>query len=256
MRGGSQAHLIRASDGSFYVTKFQNNPQHIRVLASEYLATRLGILLGLPMPEVRIIDVSDWLIANSPELCIEDAGKSRPCASGPQLASRYAADPEQDHIFDYLPEAMLRRIANPQDFHRVLAFDKWTGNSDGRQAVYVKRRAARLYQAIFIDQGYCFNACEWTFPDSPLRGVFARNHVYEHATGWKSFEPTLSRIENIEFSDLAGISGEIPPEWFQHDSQGLALLIQSLHGRRNLVRDLITSFRKSTRNPFPNWTAA
>jgi hypothetical protein len=24
MRGGSQAHLLRASDGSYYVTKFQN----------------------------------------------------------------------------------------------------------------------------------------------------------------------------------------------------------------------------------------
>jgi hypothetical protein len=120
MRGGSQAHLLRASDGQFYVTKFQNNPQHVRVLASEYLATRLGILLGLPMPEVRIIDVSDWLIANSPELCVETAGHSTPCTSGLQFASRYAADPEQDHIFDYLPDAMVRGIANPEDFHRIL----------------------------------------------------------------------------------------------------------------------------------------
>ncbi len=27
MRGGSPSHLMRASDG-YYVTKFQNNPQH------------------------------------------------------------------------------------------------------------------------------------------------------------------------------------------------------------------------------------
>jgi hypothetical protein len=32
-------------------------------------------------------------------------------------------------------------------------------------------------------------------------------------------------------------------------------LIESLHQRRSLVRDLITSFRNSTRKPFPNWTA-
>jgi hypothetical protein len=256
MLGGSQAHLLRASDGKFYVTKFKNNPNHVRVLASEYLATRLGILLGLPMAEVRIMDVSDWLITCSPELCIDNAGKAVPCAAGQQLASRYAADPEQDHIFDYLPETMVRRMANLDDFPRVLAFDKWTGNSDGRQAVYVKHKSARLYRAVFIDQGHCFNAGEWTFIDSPLRGTFSRNYVYEHVTGWNSFEPVLANIDNIQFSDLASIAAEIPPEWYQHDSEGLARLTKALHARRSLVRDLITSFRKSTRSPFPNWTAA
>ncbi len=59
---------------------------------------------------------------------------------------------------------MLNRIANRQDFPRVLAFDKWTGNSDGRQAVFVKQPKERRYRAIFIDQGYCFNAGEWDFP--------------------------------------------------------------------------------------------
>ena len=52
LRGGAQSHLLRASDGTWYVTKFQNNPQHIRVLANEMLATRLGSALGLPMPRV------------------------------------------------------------------------------------------------------------------------------------------------------------------------------------------------------------
>ena len=64
MRGGSQSHLLRASDGGFYVTKFSNNPQHIRVLANEMMASLLGRWLGLPMPEVAVIDVSDWLIAH------------------------------------------------------------------------------------------------------------------------------------------------------------------------------------------------
>ena len=46
MRGGSQAHLMRASDGHYFVVKFQNNPQHIRVLANEIFATRLAQWLG------------------------------------------------------------------------------------------------------------------------------------------------------------------------------------------------------------------
>ncbi len=66
LRGGAQAHLLRASDGACYVTKFQNNPQHIRVLANEMLATNLGLALGLPMPRVEVIEVSDWL-SNTPK---------------------------------------------------------------------------------------------------------------------------------------------------------------------------------------------
>jgi HipA-like protein len=93
MRGGSQAHLLRASDHQFYVSKFTNNPQHIRILANEYLGSRLGKFLGLPMPEVKVIDVSEWLISNSPELKIETGTTFVPCASGLQFGSRYVADP-------------------------------------------------------------------------------------------------------------------------------------------------------------------
>jgi hypothetical protein len=36
LRGGAQAHLLRASDGACYVTKFQNNPQHITSLGFSF----------------------------------------------------------------------------------------------------------------------------------------------------------------------------------------------------------------------------
>lgn len=255
MRGGAQAHLLRASDNHYYVTKFQNNPQAIRILANEYLASKLGRFLGLPMPEVAVLEVSEWLIQNSSDLKIDLGVTSVPCASGLQLGSQYVADPLETAVFDYLPEAMLNRIANWQDFPRVLAFDKWTGNSDGRQAVFVKKPQERRYRAIFIDQGYCFNAGEWNFQDSPLRGAFARNSVYERVTGWNTFEPTLSRIEEIDQTAIWNVAQDIPRQWYERDSEALARLIESLHQRRSLVRDLITSFRNSTRNPFPNWTA-
>lgn len=253
MRGGSQAHLIRASDNNFYVVKFQNNPQHIRMLVSEFLGSRLGTLLGLPMPEVRVIDVSGWLITNTPELRVESVGFSVPCAAGLQLASRYVADIWQDHVFDYMPESMFNRVTNQQDFARVLTFDKWTANCDGRQAVFVKPDAARAYRVVFIDQGHCFNCGEWTFPDLDLHGVYHRNHVYQNVTAWESFEPTLSRLEQLNISELWTIASEIPKDWYQYDSGGLARLIETLHNRRSSVRNLISAFGRDPRNPFPNW---
>ena len=254
MRGGSQSHLLQASDGAYYVTKFQNNPQHVRVLANEMLATNLGQWLGLPMPRVEVMDVSNWLIQHTDDLRVEVGRAVIPCSSGKQLASLYAGDKIEATLFDYLPDAALRNVVNLEDFARVLVLDKWTCNSDGRQAIFKPQTAhSQGYTAIFIDQGFCFNAGEWTFPDSPLHGVYARNRVYEIVIGWETFEPALTRAEQIDISDLSRFAAQIPEEWYEYDVDGLNRLIQTLHRRRSIIRDLITDFRKSNRNPFPNW---
>lgn len=253
MRGGSQAQLLRASDGNFYVTKFQNNPQHTRVLANEMLASRLGQWLGLPVPEVAIIEVSEWLIRNTPELCFESVGHSVQCQRGRHLGSRYAVDPWKGVVFDYLPERWFGKVMNPGDFARMLVLDKWAGNADGRQAIFFKTGRQRKYTAQFIDQGYCFNAGEWTFPDLALHGVYYRNYVYAGVTGWESFEPVLTKAEEVEDLDLWRCAECIPPEWYECDREGLKKLVQTLHERRPKIRDLITAFRDSSRNPFPNW---
>jgi len=81
---------------------------------------------------------------------------------------------------DYLPKELLARVSNVADFARVFVLDKWAYNADGRQAVYARKTPrSRRYSATLIDQGYCFNAVEWTFPDYPLRGVSSNNCVYE-----------------------------------------------------------------------------
>jgi len=61
MRGGAQSHLMYADDGRYYIVKFQNNPQHVRVLANELLANRIAERIGLPVPVTELIEVSPWL---------------------------------------------------------------------------------------------------------------------------------------------------------------------------------------------------
>ncbi len=250
LRGGSQSHLLLASDGHLYVTKFQNNPQHLRVLVNEMFATRLGQRLRLPMPRVAVIEVPDWLIERTPELCHEVAGHKSPCSTGRQLGSRYL-EKKGAPVFDWLPEAALADVKNLRDFARVLVLDKWTCNSDGRQTVFTRSR--RRYAASFIDQGYAFNAGEWTFPDSPLRGTSAWNSVYQQVLGWDSFEPTLTLAEEMPDDTLWGCVRDIPEEWYEHDRDALTRLVEALHRRRKLIRSLIDAFRNSSRNPFPNW---
>jgi hypothetical protein len=255
MRGGAQAHLMRCDDGHFYVVKFQNNPQHLRVLANELLATRLAKLVGLPVPEPAIVSVDEWIVQNTPELSVQLAGKTERCPAGLQFGARYAIDPMEGMIFDYLPETLLDNVRNLNAFAGMLAFDKWTCNSNGRQAVFWKKARERKYTATFIDQGYCFNAGEWNFPDSPLRGVYAYNAVYKDVRGWKSFEPWLSKIESFDEGLLKQSAEDIPTEW-SGDWNAREALLDALYRRRKKVAGLIDEFRASSRSPFPNWVTA
>ncbi len=253
LRGGAQAHLLRASDGCCYVTKFQNNPQHIRVLANEMLATNLGLALSLPMPRVEVIEVSEWLIEHTEDLRISLCGAKIPCRSGKQLGSLYVGCESPAMTLDYLPRELLQGVRNLSDFARVLVLDKWTCNSDGRQVIFSKAPRRQRYTATFIDQGYCFNGSEWSFPDYPLRGVYANNCVYEGVTGWEAFEPALTRAEEMDADTICRCAAEIPEDWYEGDRDSLIRLVEALLHRRGAIRKLITEFRRSSRNPFSNW---
>jgi hypothetical protein len=256
MKGGAQGHLMRCSDGNFYVVKFRNNPQHTRVLANELLATRLAEGAELPVPAAAVVEVEGWLVEHTPELNIQLAGNTIPCQAGLQFGSRYVVSPLEGQVFDYLPLEMLERVRNLETFAGMLAIDKWTGNANGRQAAFWRRMRERKYTVAFIDQGYCFNAGEWTFLDSPMRGVYARNEVYVGVQGWGSFEPWLSRVESMNENIIWAAAGEIPPEWYGSDWGALEDLTRLLVERRTRVRELISAFRASLRNPFPNWREA
>ncbi len=253
MRGGAQSHLMLGEDGNAWVVKFQNNPQHLRVLPNELLATRLAALIGLTVPACDVVEVSPWLIERTPELEMDLGSRREPCHPGLQFGSQLLGGLMPGHVADYLPEPQLAEVRNLSEFAGALALDKWTCNANGRQALFHRKGREKRYTAAFIDQGFCFNAGEWRFIDAPLRGVYARNLVYSEVTGWENFEPWLTRIEELAPEHVWGIVEGVPPEWYEGDVEVLERLIEKLIERRAEVRPLITSFRDSSRQPFPNW---
>jgi hypothetical protein len=253
MRGGAQGQLMLGADGRVYVVKFQNNPQHPRVLANELVASRLARAAGFTVPETELIEVSPWLVENTPELEI-DLGRARErCRPGLQFGSRFVGGLMPGQVVDYLAAGQLAEVKNLGEFAAILALDKWTGNANGRQAVFARKQRERRYRAVFIDFGYCFHAGEWRFEDAPLRGVYYRNEVYRGVTGWESLEPWLSRIESMPEETVWAAAGDVPPEWYGGDPGELERLIERLIARRSRVRALIEDFRNSDRQPFPNW---
>ncbi|MBS1806355.1 MAG: phosphatidylinositol kinase [Acidobacteria bacterium] len=253
MRGGAQGQLMLGSDGHPYVVKFQNNPQHMRVLANEYLASKLALAAGLTVPDVDIVEVGEWLVENTPDLEMDLGRSHERCAPGLHFGSRFMGGLMPGQVVDFLPEEFLLSIKNLGEFAGILALDKWTGNANGRQAVYVRTSRERKYRAVFIDFGYCFHAGDWKFEDAPLRGVFYRNDVYREITGWDAFEPWLTRIETMPAETVWEAARDIPPQWYGGNQDDLEALVDKLLKRRSCIRERIEEFGKSDRKPFPKW---
>jgi hypothetical protein len=240
--------------------------------------------MGLPVPRVEIVKVEAELIRWTPALCIEMPRSSTPCCPGLQFGSAHPGDPRRMTLHDFLPDEQLREVKNVHDFAGMLVFDKWTCNTNGRQTLFFResengssRRSPggkrvgvagesssatpspspaggqERYSTVMIDQGFCFNAGEWNYPDAPLRGLYARNRVYEGVTGMEAFAPWIRRVEAITDRVLEGFANEVPPEWYYDDYDALKRLLEQLPKRVKRLEELILDAKRSSRQPFPNW---
>ena len=95
------------------------------------------------MPACDVIEVSEWLIRNTPELTVQTRSGEQPCQPGLHFASRWVGGLMPGQVMDYLPQEQLLEVRNLAEFAGMLALDKWTCNTNGRQAVYHKRSRER-----------------------------------------------------------------------------------------------------------------
>lgn len=89
--GGSLPGLVEADDDGLYVTKFRGAGQGEGALVAEVVAGELGRALGLPVPELVVVDVA-------PEL-----GHAEP---DPEIGDLIVASPGLNLGMDFLPGAL------------------------------------------------------------------------------------------------------------------------------------------------------
>ncbi|MDX2269882.1 MAG: hypothetical protein NW208_17400 [Bryobacter sp.] len=268
MRGGSQTHLLGASDGHHYVVKLANNPQGRRVLVNEYLAWRILEYLKIPAQPASLIDIpADFLAAtNTPEprLGITLGRSFTPPLPGFHFGSRFPGSPLTTLVHDVIAENSLPMCRNLEHFWAILLFDKWTANSDSRQSVFFRALladikpedpAARGLITSFIDHGFCFNGPYWDFPDRPLAGLYHLRRVYLQVRGWAQFEPWLERIRSFPARVLDEAIREMPQTWFDEaDLNHLPRLCETLLRRREKVPRLIEDLKDRHPDTFPYWS--
>jgi hypothetical protein len=202
-----------------------------------------------------VVEVRRDLIENTAELVMQGGNSRTPCLAGRQFGSRYPGKPAETAVHDFLPDEQLGEVENLDAFAGMFAFDKWTCNTNGRQAVFFRGPRSARYQTWMIDQGFCFNAQNWDFPDAPLRGLYARARVYDAVRGMDAFELWLARMKRLgEDEALDEMASRVPAEWYEGDLDALYALLERLVRRVARLPDLILEARNSYRKPFRNWT--
>lgn len=266
MRGGAQAHLLEASDGQFYIVKFQNNPQHRRILVNELVASVFLKYLQISSADAAVIEVSEEFLRENPEVTIELGAQRQPVAAGRQFGSLYPGDPARIAVYDFVPDTLLHKVRNLSDFLGALVFDKWVSNADGRQAVFFRARvrewvpgAAEAHPltmgfiALMIDQGFAFNGPDWKFADSPVQGLYSRKLVYDGVESLRQFEPWIERVLHFPEDVVDQAAKQVPPEWIAGEDEDFERMLEQLMRRRKRVGDLISDARRAKVNPFANW---
>lgn len=253
MGGGSQSQSMKAEDGNWYVVKFPNNPQGLKILANEMLGASLARLLEVPVPPVAVIEVSEEMISLSEGMVIQLGRGTIPYQAGLCFGSLLRLEGNF-----WLPNMIKPdTVANPADFLGMLVFDKWTGNTDRPDVALVPTDGCSRPTALKVDQGFCFGGAEWNFRDSWFNGVAQYPRIYERVTSLEDFEPWLMRLEReISIEMLRSAADMVPPEWYLYQETALNKLIWQLNERRAEVRGLVSQTLQRASSHFPNVSVA
>jgi hypothetical protein len=201
--GGSVPAIVEADDDGTYVAKFRGAAQGPRALVAELIAGELGRLLGLPVPQLALIEIDAMLSRSEPDEEIQELLRK---SAGLNIA------------LDYLPGALNWEpaLAPPPDRElaaRVVWFDAFVTNVDRTpRNPNLLRWHGSLY---LIDHGAAlYFHHDWADHLARSRAPFAmiRNHALLPLAGdLRAADAALAPC--VTEAALHDIVAQIPDDW-------------------------------------------
>lgn len=244
--GGSKPHLIRCSDGEDYVVKFKGNPHGTRILGNEWIVARTGALVGAPVPEAVLVDVSEDFMAKAG---LKASGQP-PYEPGLQFGSAYKYN-EDGPALQNPPTEHIKDFVNATQIPMVILLDTLMVNGDrkGNHIVYhaVEDGGFRFWM---IDHGHCLGQNSGWATLQPTEGGLVAKVFQETIAGPDSFTEGLAEIsKKVDEPAIQAIASEMPlDEWDIPDSDvdALASFIESR-------ADELPLMIEEGKDQFPNW---
>ncbi len=207
--GGSLPAIVEADDDGLYVLKFRGAGQGPKALIAELVAGEIGRALGLPVPEIVLIELDPVLGRSEPDFEIQELIKA---STGLNLA------------LDFLPGALpfdaldvQSGLIEPKLASRILWFDAYITNVDrtahNTNMLWWHRRltlidhGASLYFH-YIDGNYLERS------RTPFGSI--KDHVLlPIASELRSVDLRAKELLNLNV--IESIVHQIPPSWLEDD---------------------------------------
>jgi hypothetical protein len=157
---------------------------------------------------------------------------------------------------------------NAGDFARMLVFDLWTDQVDQRQVVY--STGPEGTRAHFVDFGFSFGGdIDPNYPlefENGIPAPLCPDFDYDQLTRWATFEPMLSRIEQVTAQEIVQCAESFPDDWltqkgvwshYEHTEpeiqrSELMDVVQELFRSRLYIRGRLAHYVEWSGH-FPNW---
>ncbi|MBI3746862.1 MAG: aminotransferase class I and II [Chloroflexi bacterium] len=208
--GGSLPGLVEADDDGLYVVKFRGAAQGPRALAAEVIAGELGRAIGLPVPELVLIDIDPGLTAADPD-------------PDPFVQELLERSPGRNLGVDFLPGSLTFSPAADAPLDPALAadivwFDSLVTNTDrSPRNPNILAWHRRLY---LIDHGAAlFIHHTWREPDEHAARSLATIHDHVLLPGAGSVAEAHARMAPLVTAELvASLVDSVPDSWLAADS--------------------------------------
>ncbi len=246
IKGATGPHIMRCSDGKTYLVKFAGRN---KTTINELVGWALARAIGLPVPDVSLVDVSMDIISGSTGLI--NGG----VAPGVHLGSQMIPDALDMGQFLRKMQQTALVLGNEELIPQTICHDNWILTMDReRDDNHLFYPTDGIFRYAMVDFSHSFTGSNWT-ADAIEQGTYVRTIAPAHpivanmVTGLPSFVPTLEKLESVEDSDVEGAVDLVPEGWGMTDEERVCLL-EFLLMRRGLVKSILISGRGA----FPNWT--
>ncbi|MFS7259467.1 HipA family kinase [Carnobacterium divergens] len=250
--GVTQPSLIEASDEKQYVLKCLSEGYcNGKGLFNELIAHRLGTLLGIPMPPMKILYLTSEMIESNHFF------KTIEAIEGPCFASEYRSG------IPNIGPPILKKITNQCDIPAIILFDQLILNNDRSENpgnLYFDKKTKKL---LAIDHSHIFKqGLIWQEKDivefidtSPitienLNGVLYR-YFSPYVNGNSPFAKICQIMAKVEDKDLLALFDSVPAEWDISEAEKkivyefFKMQFSNVHGIMDLTKD-----------HFKNWKGA
>lgn len=218
--GVTAPQLFRADDRKIYVVKLQSHQIGSKVLANEFIAAKIGKIMGLCFPFSDVIEITEQTINQSPHLT------KLGIIPGRHFASQFL-----NHTV-YLRKNNVKKAVNVLEMAGVILFDHMFHNPDRNNNTknILLRKENTGFRIYAIDNSHLVRSSKWTLKtiNTLSEAIFT---YYRQSYGLllnnylcpQDFLPYIEKVANISDKDIENLVQEIPGEWLPDSEERQAL---------------------------------